>query len=356
MKLNNLILPKKGEVSRVVESIQFLPDQVRQVLTEARLIKIPASYSKINEVVVNGMGGSNLGAGIVKAVFSDKMNVPLTIVPGYQVPAHVGKNTLYIISSYSGSTEEPLSVYKEVRKRGAKIAAITSRGQGKLEELMIKDNIPGYIFKPEFNPSNQPRLGAGYMIFGLAVMLAKAGLFKIKVKEIEDLIADLEIWDRRLRPGVKTKNNQAKKIVASLFGRQPILVGAEFLIGNLRILRNQLCENSKNFASYLILPELNHYALESLANPKSNRKNLVFFFLDSKLYHPRVQKRSRLTKQVVKKNKIELLSYNLTGNTKLVQAFETLQLGTWVSFYLAILNKVNPAEINWVDWFKKQLR
>ena len=134
------------------------------------------------------------------------------------------------------------------------------------------------------------------------------------------------------------------------------MVGAEFLIGNLRILRNQLCENSKNFASYLTLPELNHYALESLANPKSNRKNLVFFFLDSKLYHPRVQKRSRLTKQVVKKNKIKLLSYNLTGKTKLVQAFETLQLGTWVSFYLAILNKVNPAEINWVDWFKKQLR
>ncbi|MDD5291529.1 MAG: SIS domain-containing protein [Patescibacteria group bacterium] len=356
MKLNNLILPRKGEVGRLVESIQFLPDQVRQVLTEARLIKIPASYSQINEVVVNGMGGSNLGAGIVKAVFSDKMNAPLTITPGYQVPAHVGRNTLYIISSYSGSTEEPLSVYQEVKKRGAKIAAITSAGNGKLEKLMIKDNIPGYIFKPEFNPSCQPRLGVGYMIFGLAVMLAKAGLFKIKVKEIEDLIADLEIWDRRLRPAIATKNNQAKKIAEALFGRQPILVGAEFLIGNLRVLRNQLCENSKNFASYLTLPELNHYALESLANPRSNKKDLIFFFLDSKLYHPRVEKRSRLTKQVAKKSGIKVFGYTLTGKTKLVQAFEMLQLGTWVSFYLAVLNKVNPAEIAWVDWFKKQLR
>ncbi|MFA4941758.1 MAG: SIS domain-containing protein, partial [Patescibacteria group bacterium] len=272
MKLDKFILPKEGDDSQVIESIQFLPDQVRQVLDEARLIKIPSSYSKITEVVVNGMGGSNLGAGLVKAVFADQIKVPISIVPGYSVPSHVNKNTLFIISSYSGNTEEPLSVYNEVKKRGAKIMAITSRGNGKLEKLMIKDNIPGYIFKPEFNPSNQPRLGAGYMIFGTAVMLAKAGVFKIDVKEIKNLISNLEISDRKLRPAAV--NNQAKKIASEIFGYQPVLIGAEFLIGNLRIMRNQLCENSKNFSSYLVLPELNHYALESLANPISNKKDL----------------------------------------------------------------------------------
>ena len=82
----------------------------------------------------------------------------------------------------------------------------------------------------------------------------------------------------------------------------------------------------------------------------------MFFFLDSKLYHPRVQIRSKLTKQVAKKSKIKVASYILTGKTKLVQAFEALQLTSWVSFYLAMLNKVNPAEIPWVDWFKEQLR
>ena len=354
MKLDKFILPKEGDDSQVIESIQFLPDQVRQVLDGARLIKIPSSYSKITEVVVNGMGGSNLGAGLVKAVFADQIKVPISIVPGYSVPSHVNENTLFIISSYSGNTEEPLSVYNEVKKKGAKIMAITSRGNGKLEKLMIKDNISGYIFKPEFNPSNQPRLGAGYMIFGTAVMLAKAGVFKIDVKEIKNLISNLEISDRKLRPAAV--NNQAKKIASEIFGYQPVLIGAEFLIGNLRIMRNQLCENSKNFSSYLVLPELNHYALESLANPISNKKDLVFFFFDSKLYNPRVQIRSRLTKQVIKKNKIKVISYNLSGKTKLAQAFEALQMGTWVTFYLAMLNKVNPAEIHWVNWFKKQLK
>jgi len=344
------------ETDSVVKSIEFLPDQIRQVLGDSHLIKMPAEYADATEVVVNGMGGSNLGAGMVKAIFSEQLKIPITICPGYNVPAHVGKNTLYIISSYSGNTEEPLSVYEKVKKKGAKIIAITAKGSGKLEKMMVEDNIPGYIFKPDFNPSGQPRLGLGYMVFGMAVILAKAGVFKIKVKDIEDLISFLEISDRKLRPAGEAKSNLAKKIATELYGREAVLIGADFLNGNLRIMRNQLCENSKNFASYLTLPELNHYALESLANPKDNQKNLAFLFFDSELYHPRIRKRSDLTKMIIKKNKIKVVSMPLVGKTKEIQAFEALQLGTWVTYYLAMLNGVNPAEIHWVNWFKKQLK
>ena len=253
MSLDNPNKIKQLDNGQVAESIQFLPDQIRQVLNEARLIKIPRQYNKATQVVINGMGGSNIGAGIVKSAFADQIRMPISIIPGYQLPAHVNKNTLYIISSYSGTTEEPLSTYQEAKKRGAKVIAITSRGQGRLEKLMIKDNIPGYIFKPLHNPSGQPRLGLGYSVFGLAVMLAKAGIFKIETKKIKNIIADLEIWDRRLRPVIKTKNNQAKQLAAELFNKQPILVAAEFLIGNIRALRNQLCESSKHFTKIHIL-------------------------------------------------------------------------------------------------------
>jgi len=356
MNLDNLNQYKKLDTGQVAKSISLLPDQVRQVLHEARLIKIPREYSKVTQVVVNGMGGSNLGAGIVKSVFADQIKVPLSITPGYRVPAHVNKNTLYVISSYSGTTEEPLSVYREVKKRGAKIVAITSCAKKKLEKLMIKEDIPGYIFRPEYNPSNQPRLGLGYGIFGMAVLLAKAGLFKIKVKQVEDMIASLEIWDRGLRPVIKTKNNIAKQIAKKLHNQLPVLVGAEFLAGNLHSLRNQLCENSKKFASYLTLPELNHYAMEGLAYPASNKRTLIFLFFDSKFYHPRIQKRSYLTKKVVKKNNIRVIEHKLKGRTKLMQAFEMLQLGTWVSYYSGALNNIDSVKIPWVDWFKKQLK
>ncbi len=356
MALDNFKQIKKLDKSGVYKSIETLPDQIRQVLEDSRLIKIPREFSKINQVVVNGMGASNLGAGIVKAVFADQIKAPINITPGYAVPANVNKNTLYVISSYSGNTEEPLSVYKEVKKRGAKIMAITSRGDSKLEKLMIKENIPGYIFKPKFNHSAVPRVGLGYSVFGTAVMLAKAGLFKIKIGEIKDIIASMELWGRELRPAEEMRFNLAKQLAPEIYNKTPIVAGAEFLMGNLRVIRNQFCESGKNFAGYLSVPELNHYAMEGLEFPKSNSKNLIFFFIDSDLYHPRIQERMKLTKKIIKKNKIKYLEYKLTGKTKLSQSLELLQLFTWVTYYLGILNKKDPATNPWVDWFKLKLQ
>ena len=171
---------------------------------------------------------------------------------------------------------------------------------------------------------------------------------------LKEFISFLKNQDKKLN--IFKENNIAKKIALKLYKKQPIIIGAEFFIGNLRVLRNQFCENSKNFASYLTIPELNHYALESLINPKSNKEILSFFFLDSNLYHPRIQKRSELTKQIVKKNKIEIISYEAIGKNKMEQSFEILQIGTWVTFYLAILNEIDPSQVPWVDWFKKELK
>lgn len=347
---------KKLDKAGMAKSIELLYAQIRQVIGDARLIKIPREYSRVNKVVVNGMGASNLGAGIFKAVYGQEVRVPVIIAPGYSVPGYVDKNTLYIMSSYSGGTEETLSVYQEAKKKGAKILAMTSAGKGALEKLMIKENIPGYIFRAENNPAGAPRMGLGYSIFGMMTLLAKSGLFSINVKDIEKIIGDLEIWDHELRPEIKAKNNAAKKLAIEIQGRQTVVVAAEFLTGNLRALRNQICETGKNFASYLILPELNHYAMEGLAYPASNKKDLAFLFFDSALYHKKIQARSELTKQVIKKNKIKVIDYKMRGATKLEQAFEMLQLGSWVTFYLAMLNGVNPSPNPWVDWFKGKLK
>ncbi|RLC38869.1 hypothetical protein DRH27_01240 [Candidatus Falkowbacteria bacterium] len=357
MNLDNKNQYEKLDKGQVAKSIEFLPDQFRQVLEEARLIKIPKEYSKATQIIVNGMGGSNIGTYIIRTALSDQIKAPISIIPGYSVPASVDKNTLYVISSYSGTTEEPLSVYREVKKRGAKIMAITENSpKSKLMKLMLKNDIPGYVFKPQYNPSGQPRLGLGYTIFGIAVMLAKAGFFKIKVRAIEDIIASMEIWTRKLNPlSPKTQNN-AKKITLELFDKIPVLVGAEHITGNLHAMRNHINECSKTFAAYLTLPDLNHYAMEGLINPKSNKKNLAFLFFDSNLYDKRVQKRSDLTKQIVKKNGIKVISHKLQSKTRLAQAFELLQLGSWISYYLGISYKVDPAKIPYVDWFKKQLK
>lgn len=355
MTLDTKKIYEKYDLGRVGESIEMLDKQMSQVYKQAESLKVPASYKNITHLVVNGMGGSNIGVSLISSALSDQIKVPVIITPGYEVPAMVNEKTLYLISSYSGNTEEPLSVYEEVKKRGAKVLAICEDSDNKLARLMKEDNIPGLKFTPSANPSGQPRLGLGYSIFGVVILLNKAGLIKINEAEVENIITSVAERNSALRRESSEKVNQAKRLALKLYQKIPIIVGAEFLSGNLKILRNQFNETSKNFAAYLELPDMNHYAMEGLLNPKSNKDNLVFLFIDSEFYHPRVQKRADLTKEVIKKNGISCLEIKLGSGTKLGQAFEMLQFGCWLTYYLAMLNAVNPVEIKWVEWFKKQL-
>ena len=104
------------------------------------------------------------------------------------------------------------------------------------------------------------------------------------------------------------------------------------------------------------MTDLNQFDKEGMAYPASTKSTLIFVIFDSKLYHPRIQKRSQLTKQVVRKNNIEIVEHTLRGETKLTQSFEMLQFGTWITYYLGMLNGVDPVNIPWVDWFKKELK
>jgi hypothetical protein len=54
--------------------------------------------------------------------------------------------------------------------------------------------------------------------------------------------------------------------------------------------------------------------------------------------------------------KIKFIEIKLEAKNKLEQAFELIQLGCFISFYLAMVNNLNPTPIPWVDYFKKELK
>jgi glucose/mannose-6-phosphate isomerase len=356
MHIDDQKIYQKLDMGRVAESIEMLPRQIGQVLEETLFLKFAHEYNEIDKIIINGMGGSNLGAQMIKSVLAEKLKIPLLIESGYIVPAFVNKNTLYIISSYSGNTEEPFSVYNEVKKRGAKILIITmDDAKSRLRRLMIKKNIPGYVFNQKNNPSGQPRMGIGYTLFGLIMLLVKTRLYDIDINEIKKIIVEMEDRNKKMNPKIFINSNKIKQLANKTTDKILVLIGSEFLTGNLHIMRNQINESAKQLAIYLVLPDLNHYALEGLLFPRSNKDNLVFVFFNSNLYDKRIQRRAILTKRVVENNKIKAIDYKLTSKTKLSQACEMLQISSWLSYYLGILNHVDPVKIPWVDWFKKRL-
>ena len=162
----------------VLASAGLLGEQLKVAWRVAKGISLPASYRSINSIVVNGMGGSALGAHIIQSLFSDSLAVPMTVTNDYRVPASVGPKTLYIISSYSGTTEESLASIAPARRRGAKLLAVSA---GETLATMIRQKkIPGVVVSTSANPSGQPRMGLGSSLGAQLGLLSSLGLISKK--------------------------------------------------------------------------------------------------------------------------------------------------------------------------------
>lgn len=337
-------------------AISLLPNQLLQVLQDFRHQPSWKLAKPINKVVLNGMGGSNLGARLITSALANKLPVPLLIEPGYTVPGYIDSQTLYIVSTYSGTTEEPLSVIDEVQRRGAQLAAITADyPENHLAEKARQHNWPAYIFNPQHNPSGQPRLGLGYAIFGLLGLLSNCQLFDFDLVTATDLVTELQTASQHWRTETPLANNDAKQLAQQLHGRQIWLIGPDCLAGNLHILRNQINETSKNLANYLTVPDLNHYAMEGLSFPANISETIAALSFKVAGLPDRLTKRLILTDEVLEQNHLLVYNYQTAAASRLGQALEILAFGSWFSYYLGLLNGIDPVKIPWVDLFKKKL-
>ena len=349
--LDDKIKISQLDSKNMLGSIQLLGKQVEEVLALAKKVKIPASYKKINNLVVLGMGGSALGAHLIKSVFLEDLKIPVEIVNGYEAPNFVNEKSLVVASSYSGSTEEIVSAVSDAKKKKAKIMVICSGG--KLVDFAKQNKIPALVFTTNNNPCGSPRMGLGYSIFGQIALLASAG--HIKFSEVKNVLQTISKYNSLFGVDNLEAKNPAKRLATSLQGKSIWYAGSEHLSGNAHIAANQINENAKRFGGYFIIPEMNHHLMEGTPYPESNQKDIKFVLLESQLYDKRVQKRYEITKQVLDNKKIEFASYQCQENKKLLQACEVLVLGSYVSFYSAMMQGIDPTAIPLVDFFKAQL-
>jgi glucose/mannose-6-phosphate isomerase len=299
------------------------------------------------------MGGSALGMDVVRTALAEQLTIPVTIVQDYTVPAWINGKTLAILSSYSGTTEEVLAIAEQIENRTSNIMVMTTGGG--LEELVTQKNYPAYIFNPRYNPSNQPRMAVGYSVMGIMGILYTLGKLTIEPSVVASAIATMTTLHERYEIDAPLETNPAKQLATQLVHHVPVLVSSEFLEGSTHVMTNQLNENAKQFASRFMIPELNHHLIEGLKLPKTVLAQHCAVFIQSALYHPRNQARHTITKQLCEQEGLQTTSVTLTGTTKLDHALELLTLGGYTSFYLSILNGLDPSPIPNVDYLKEEL-
>ncbi|MFA6908521.1 MAG: SIS domain-containing protein [Patescibacteria group bacterium] len=338
---------------RMFESIQALGQQFQQAYEEASAVRIPKSYSKVKSVVICGMGGSALAGHVIQTVFRDVLRVPVAVINDYHWPAYVSTDTLCIISSYSGTTEEPVAALPEARRKHAKILIICAGGT--MAKRAHQYRLPAYIFNPKHNPCDQPRMALGYSIIGMMMLLKNAGLLSVRAQTVQRMIREVQRAQKRYGLKLAFNSNIAKKTAQQLHGKIPVLVSSEHLIGNMHVFANQLNENSKTFAMYFPIPELNHHLLEGLRFPKLNTRALTFLFVTSKNFDKRNILRCAITQSVVVKNHIPTITIPIPRADRVVEACHALVFGSYVNYYLALLYRIDPSPIPWVHYFKKAL-
>jgi len=343
---------KKLDSQNMLGSLQLLSKQAEQIYSTAQDLKIPTNYKSIQNVVVLGMGGSAIGADLIRNLFADELKVPVEIINGYDVPKFVNNKTLVIASSYSGGTEEVVEAIKKAKAKKAKIVVISAGG--KLKAYAKRNNLLALIFTTENNPCGSPRMGLGYSIVGQLILFSKVGLLKLSRKKVKEIIKTLAYYDSLFGVLTPEKENIAKQLAKKTISKSILYVASGHLLGNAHIAANQMNENAKRMAVYFAIPELNHHLMEGMVNPLSN-KSLLFIVFESGNYHKRVVKRYGITKKVLDKNKILHASYKTQEKDKLLEACELLVLGSYVSYYSALLKNIDPTGIPYVDYFKKEM-
>jgi len=299
------------------------------------------------------MGGSRFPSLIIKELFKEQLEIPIIINDEYRFPGFVDENTLVILSSYSGTTEEVLHNADKAFEKKAKISAITANGQ--LSQLMKQNNLPYYLFNPTYNPSKQPRIGFGYAVGAVLGILYNLNFLSIKKQEVETGLSNLSALLKNFSLETPKQKNPAKQLAEKLYQKYPYYTVAEFLTGVGNAIANQTNETAKSISVFRVIPELNHHLMEGLKFPKRIKDLLTFVFFYSSLYSEKIIKRFQITKEVVEKNQVETQWIELKGKSRIEQTFELMGFGSYLTMYLSVIYGQDPSAIPFVDYFKKRL-
>lgn len=304
----------------------------QQVYSLKEQLKFSGSFSanleKIDNIVVSGMGGSGVAGRIFSTYFKIK---PVLIVDSYDLPDYVDKNSFFIAISYSGNTEEVLSVVNKARKKGVKIHSITSGGELEaLSDEVVK--VPSGL---------QPRAAIGYLLMPLLNTFTHIGS-----GDIEETISLLTELESSRAPIAQL----AQRISES--GKIPYILAWEPFSSLSYRFKTQFNENSKMFALTHVLSEQNHNELVPMLMNEDMRSKFYYLVVDGDS-GSRNQNRMNIMER---ESHLEFSHLKAKGNTFFQKLFYILHYIDLLTVHIALKNSYDPEDVRVLENLKKNLK
>lgn len=326
-------------------TMDFYINQFANYLEESIVIGENAVVNQpsqpITNVLISGLGGSGIGGSLACSLLADKINIPMYVNNDYSLPAYVNENTLLIISSYSGNTEETLEALEVGSQKNAKIVCITTEN-GKLVKL-AREREYDLIVIPGGHP---PRACLNYSFPQIFFILNQLDLID------ETPIQKLRTAIPFLKKETESIKKQAKEIAGQLFEKLPVIY-CDARIGSVAVrFRQQLNENSKILAWHHLIPEMNH---NELVGWTIENQNLAVLFLRNEDDFHRNQTRMEINKKIIGSYTSCVMEIWSKGDDLIQKSLYLVLLTDWISFELAELRGADAVEIKVIDYLKGEL-
>jgi glucose/mannose-6-phosphate isomerase len=300
----------------------------------------------IDSVVVTGMGGSAISADLFLNFFKDELKIPLIVNRSYSLPNFINKNSLLIVSSYSGNTEETISVFNSALKTKCRIVCITTGG--KIEAMAKKNKVPVVKILPGF----QPRYALGLSFFSLLRVLSKIKIVSVKPGLVNSII---KLYKEKARLYSKEKN-PALTYAEEILGYIPVIYSAEGITSSVGYrLKSQFNENSKLLAFHNVIPEMNHNEIVGWESFEEKQFQAKVINIIDKEYPSRIKKRFEIVNELFAQSKAGVINLESKEKSFKIRLMDLIFLCDWITYYTAVLRGCDPSEIRNIDLLKERL-
>ena len=358
--LDNLTLLKTVDKSDMCSIVMKFPEMCEDAINLANHLMIPnevkindnltIKYHKPKKIIVSGMGGSAIGGDLLKDWLRETLAIPINVCKEYTLPSYADEDTLVLVSSYSGNTEETLSMFLEALKKRCMTISITSNGS--LLDFNKTLDLP-FIQLPTGYP---PRSVIPYLFFPLVLSLKKIGLVSGINSEINEAITVLKQVREEIHPEIPTGQNIAKKIANEIKGTIPFVCGFGFYRSVALRLKTQFNENGKTPAKSEVFPEINHNETVGWTGIRELTKHFTVLLIRDAQSPLEIRTRIDVTKNLVFTTGANaVLEIYAKGVSKLAKLLSVMYIGDFASVYLGILYGFDPTPVKIIDELKFHL-
>jgi len=309
------------------------------------------SVGDIDNIAVFGMGGSGIAGDVLASVANWRQPVPVTVLKQYRVPNFVGPRTLAFAVSYSGGTEETVSMAEGAVERGARLVVVSLGGAlgalaGRADALHI--SCPeGFL----------PRAALGALIAPLFATLEGIGMLPDASRWLTDAQKQLASRRDRCAPDVQGQANPAREVARRIGRTIPLMYGGGAL-GAVAAMRWKcdVNENAKAPAFWNTHPELDHNETCAWGQHGDVTRQIVTVVeLRHGFEHERLEPRFEVVRELMREAVHDILEVRAEGEGRLAQLLDLMYVGDWVSCYLALDNDVDPGPIDAIFQLKDRL-